>query len=81
MNEIEKLKEDVCEVEHAKSIQLNEIKNQHHSELQHIKRANLNSCEMYELEIRKLKELIDKKDYEYGDLNAKMARFNKEMEF
>jgi hypothetical protein len=39
------------------------MKNQSHSELQHLKRANLNTCEMYELEIRKLKELLDKKEY------------------
>lgn len=81
LNEIEKLKEDICEVEHLKSVQINEYKNQSHSELQHLKRANLSTCEMYELEIRKLKELVDKKDYEYGDLGAKMARLNKEMDF
>ena len=46
-------------------------------ELQHYKRSNLNSTEMYELEIRKLKELLDKKDYDYGDLNMKMVRFTK----
>lgn len=42
-----------------------------------MKRNNLANAEKYELEIRKLKEFIDKKDYEISDLKMKIARIGK----
>ena len=58
-------------------MQINEIKNQQNLEIQNLKRNNLGNAEKYELEIRKLKEFIDKKDYEISDLKMKIARIGK----
>ena len=55
LNEIEKAKEEASEIEHIKNVQINELKNQHHLEIQNLKRTSLSSAEKYELEIRKLK--------------------------
>ena len=71
------MKEETCEIEHIKNVQINEIKNQQHLEIQNLKRGNLSNAEKYELEIRKLKEYCDKKDYEISDLNMKIVRLNK----
>ena len=57
------------------------MKNQSHLDIQNIKRTNLGTVEKYELEIRKLKEYCDKKEYEYSELNMKYVRLNKETEF
>ena len=46
-----------------------------------MKRGNLSNAEKYELEIRKLKEYCDKKDYEISDLNMKIVRLNKATDF
>lgn len=37
----------------------------------------MGSVEKYELEIRKYKEIFDKKDYELSDLKMKFARMGK----
>lgn len=55
MNEIEKAKEQGCEVQHVKNLQITQLKNQQHQEIQALKRANLSNAEKYELQIRKLK--------------------------
>jgi hypothetical protein len=81
INEIEKVKEEITEVEHMKNMQITELKNQHHLEIQNIKRHNLSNNEKYELEIRKLKEYCEKKEYEISDLNMKTVRQNKEADF
>lgn len=49
LNEIEKLKEESCEIEHAKNLQINELKNQQHLEIQNMKRVNLGNIEKCEL--------------------------------
>ena len=49
LNEIEKLKEEGCEIEHSKNLQINEIKNQQHLEIQTLKRNNLSNAKKYEL--------------------------------
>jgi hypothetical protein len=41
----------------------------------------LNNNEKYELEIRKLKEFVEKKEYEISDLNMKLVRLSKETDF
>jgi hypothetical protein len=64
-----------------KNMQITELKNQHHLEIQNIKRHNLSNNEKYELEIRKLKEYCEKKEYEISDLNMKTVRQNKEADF
>lgn len=46
-----------------------------------MKRVNLGHIEKCELEIRKLKQYCDKKDYEISDLKMKIARIGKETDF
>ncbi len=46
-----------------------------------MKRNHLNNNEKYELEIRKLKEFVEKKEYEISDLNMKLVRLSKETDF
>jgi hypothetical protein len=46
-----------------------------------LKRNHLNNNEKYELEIRKLKEYCEKKEYEVSDFNMKLVRLTKETEF
>ncbi len=43
LNEIEKLKEEITDIEHVKNMQISELKNQQHLELQGVKRNNLNN--------------------------------------
>ena len=62
-------------------MQISEIKNEHHVEIQSIKRNHLNNNEKYELEIRKLKEFVQKKEYEISDFNMKLVRLSKETDF
>jgi hypothetical protein len=81
INEIERLKEEVTEVEHMKNIQISELKNQNHLEIQNLKRHHLGNNEKYELEIRKLKEYCEKKEYEISDINMKLVRLSKETDF
>ena len=64
-----------------KNMQISELKNQNHMEIQNVKRINLSNNQKYELEIRKLKEYCEKKEYEISDLNMKFVRLNKETDF
>ena len=81
INQIEKLKEEITDIEHMKNMQISQLKNQNHMEIQNIKRINLSNNEKYELQIRKLKEYCEKKEYEISDLNMKFVRLNKETDF
>lgn len=81
ISEIEKLREEIPDLEHMKNMQLSELKNQNHLDIQNIKRHHLNNNEKYELEIRKLKEYCEKKEYEISDLNMKLVRMSKETDF
>ena len=81
LNEMEKVKEEMTDIEHMKNMQISELKNQNHLEIQNLKRHHLNNNEKYELEIRKLKEYCEKKEYEISDLNMKLVRLSKETDF
>jgi hypothetical protein len=48
-------------VEHIKNQQINELKSQYQIELQALKRQGTSSQDIYEQEIRKLREQLDKK--------------------
>jgi hypothetical protein len=61
LNELEKCKEELTDLEHMKNMQISDLKNQNHLEIQNVKRVHLNNNEKYELEIRKLKEYCEKK--------------------
>ena len=63
LNELAQLETELKEVEHIKNNQINELKQQFQIEVQAVKRQSGASYEIYEQEIRKLKDQLDKKDY------------------
>jgi hypothetical protein len=49
------------DIEHIKNAQLNEAKTQYQLEIQAIKRQTVSTQEIYDQEIRKLREQLDKR--------------------
>ena len=64
-----------------KNTQINEIKSQFQVELQAVKRQTSSTTDVYEQEIRKLKEQLDKKEYEMNDTMNRLKRFSSEAEY
>lgn len=62
LNEIENLHAELSELENVKNLQINEVRTQCQVELQNIKRQHGNSLDVYEQEIRKLKEILDRRE-------------------
>lgn len=58
LTEIDHLRSELQEVERARAMQINEIKTQHQLDLQSMKRQNVSGQEVYEQEIRKLREQL-----------------------
>lgn len=79
--ELDQLEGELKEVEHLKNAQLNELKSQYQLELQTFKRQNTSSQDVYEQEIRKLREQLDRKDYELSDAVNRLKRFSSEAEY
>lgn len=75
------LKGQIIELQQVKNIQINDAKTQMSQEIQNLKRGNLNSLESAELEIRKLKDICDSKEYEISELTLKFNRYIKDAEF
>lgn len=75
------MENELKEVEHLKNAQLNELKSQYQLELQTFKRQNTSSQDVYEQEIRKLREQLDRKDYELSDAVNRLKRFSSEAEY
>ena len=76
MNEIDQLEAELKEIEHIKNSQINELKSQYQIELQAVKRQTVGSQDIYEQEIRKLREQLDKKDYDLSDTINRLKRFS-----
>jgi hypothetical protein len=57
------------------------MKSQFQVELQTVKRQSSSSHEVYEQEIRKLRDQLDKKDYEMSDTMNRLKRFSSEAEY
>jgi chromosome segregation ATPase len=68
-------------MEHLKAAQISETRSQLHAELQSLKRQHLSNTELYELEIRKLKDLLERKDYELEEAKSRVSRAFNENEF
>ena len=68
-------------MEHIKNAQINEIRSQCQIEVQTIKRQTTSSQDIYEQEVRKLREQLDKKDYEMSDTMNRLKRFSSEAEY
>ena len=43
LNELEKCKEELTDLEHMKNMQISDLKNQNHLEIQNVKRVHLNN--------------------------------------
>jgi acyl transferase domain-containing protein len=81
LGELDQMESELKEVEHLKNAQLNELKSQYQLELQTFKRQNTSSQDVYEQEIRKLREHLDRKDYELSDTVNRLKRFSSEAEY
>lgn len=81
LGENERLKLEIAELEHLKAAQINETRSQLHVELQNLKRQQLSNTEMYELEIRKLKDLLERKEYEIEESKNRVNRAYSESEY
>ena len=68
------MKLEITELEHLKAAQINETRSQLHVELQNLKRQHLSNTEMYELDIRKLKDLLERKEYEIEESKNRINR-------
>lgn len=79
--ELDAVEGELREVEHIKNTQINELKTQVQIEVQTLKRQTAASQEVYEQEIRKLREQLDKKDYEMSDTVNRLKRFSSEAEY
>ena len=64
------------ELEQTKNAQINEIKAQNQLEIQTLKRQNSSAHDLFEQEIRKLKDLLDKKDSDVSEQIHKYKRFS-----
>ena len=62
-------------------MQINELKSQNHLDIKNIKNNNLNIAEQYELEIRKLKEVISRQENELTNCSMRVTKINKETTF
>lgn len=81
LNEIEHLKCQLQEVEKIRNMQIGEIKSQHQIQIQSIKRQSSTSHEVYEQEIRKLKEQLEKKQFENIDTLNRLKRLSSESDY
>ncbi len=72
------MESELKESEHTKNAMVNELKSQYQIELQSFKRQNTSSQDIYEQEIRKLREQLDKKEYELNDSVNRLKRFSSE---
>ena len=80
-NEMEVLETELKELEQVKNAQINELKSQFQVELQTSKRQSTSTQDVYEQEIRKLREQLDKKEYEMSDTMNRLKRFSSEAEY
>lgn len=64
INEIEHLRSELHEVEHSRTLLVSDLKGQHQVELQALRRQNATAQDVYEQEIRKLREQLEKRDYD-----------------
>ena len=81
LSENEHLKLELAELEKLKNAQVAEARSHLLTELQGIKKQHLSNAELYELEIRKLKDLLERKNYEIEEQRVRLERLFSEAEF
>ena len=82
LNEISKLHEDCFQIETAKNMEIQRLKNEYeqnsYNQIQNLKRSQHGNNEMYELQIRKLRETLEGKTGEIEEA-AMVNRREKEV--
>lgn len=81
IRELELLGDRLSEEQALKSAQVNDIRSQLQVELQNIKRQYQNSENSYQLEIRKLRQQLDKREHELSDYASKLKRLSTETDY
>lgn len=81
LNEIEHLRSELQEVDRMRAQQISELKAQHQLDLQTFKRQSVTGQEVYEQEIRKLREQIEKREFENSDTLNRFKRLSSESEY
>lgn len=75
------LSDRVTEEEALRAAQLNDYKSQFQMELQNAKRQHQSSESSYELEVRKLREQLERREHEVADLASKLKRITTESDY
>ncbi len=79
--ELERVGDDMAELELQKNNQINEIKNAFQIEVQALKRQVHNSESSSEAELRKYRDHLDKREQEINDYAAKLKRVTTETDY
>jgi hypothetical protein len=74
LKEIDHLEGELNEVERIKNSQIQELKSQFQLEVQGIKRQSQSTQEVYEQELRKLRDSVEKKEYEINEIANRLKR-------
>lgn len=81
LKELELLGDRVSEEQALRGAQLNEIKSQYHMEMQNAKRQQQSSESTYELQVRKLREALERRDIEIADYANRLKRVTTESDY
>jgi hypothetical protein len=81
LRELELLSDRVSEEEAMRMAQLTDYKSQFQMELQNAKRQHQSSESSYELEVRKLREQLERREHEAADLASKLKRVTTEGDY
>lgn len=81
IKEIDNLEGELNEVERIKNSQIQELKAQFQLEIQGVKRQSQSTQEVYEQELRKLRDSVEKKEYEINEIANRLKRISSESEY
>lgn len=81
IKEIDNLEGELNEVERIKNSQIQELKAQFQLEIQGVKRQSQSTQEVYEQELRKLRDSVEKKEYEINEFANRLKRISSESEY
>lgn len=83
VSQITRLQNEAVEQENLKKLEIHRLRNQYESEsiaqIQNLRRSQNGNNEIQELNIRKLKDTIDEKDFEIQNLNRQIRLKNEEL--
>ena len=77
------MQNDLVEADNLKKLELHRLKNQYESEsiaqIQNLRRSQHGNNEIQELNIRKLKDTVEEKNFEIEDLSRQLRLKNEEL--